>query len=97
MTLRTKLDYRASPMEWKCIGDSPPLESVLCMNGKTQLNYGRVLKHPELAARLPTQTTFTDQDMKLLGVNEKLYLSHYILADDGKYYSPTSELSFELG
>ena len=97
VTLRTKLDYRASPMEWKCIGDSPPQEAVLCMNGKTQLNYGRALKHSELAARLPTQTTFTDQDMKLLGVNEKLYLSHYILADDGKYYSPTSELSFELG
>jgi hypothetical protein len=48
-------------------------------------------------ARLPTQTSFTEQDIQLLGVDERLYLSHHILADDGKYYSPTSELPFEFG
>ena len=90
-------EYRASPKQWHCLGDSIPSEPTKTADGSYKMHHYREMTCPKLATALAIKTEFTDAEWKELTAGHKLLLTHCICASDGKYYAPMHELAFEDG
>ena len=89
--------YRASGLEWKCIGSSPPGKEVEFSDGKHWISDHYELDCPALATALPGKTTFGQEEWEAMAIRPRLLLNHFVRASDGKCYAPTSELEFKDG
>ena len=101
LALRVIENRFASGLEWKCLGTEAPGSLVKFSDGERFVVSGSELRCKALATVLGTKG---DKDVITLTRDEwqevrpkELLRSHVILADNGCYYSPTTELPYEEG
>ena len=97
LALKVIAERPASLSKWQCVGDTPPTSMIHCSDGEHKQLHCRILHNEQLAKLLPKRTTLSEDEVTELGLGTTVLMSHCLLADDGKYYSPYSELEFDKG